>query len=559
MIYSGSVHFVRRILEMQKIKTNVFMLITLFISLTTIVIITGCGGGGGGSDDSTAPTVQSVTPADGSIKVLINTAVSATFSKAMDASTLTTNTFTLSPSTVGIVRYNTGTATATFTPSAGLAPGTTYTATVTTNAKDTTGNSLGTDTTWSFTTEEFIHRVSVASGGAQGDNNSYSPSISADGRYVAFQSYATNLVAGDTNGTMHIFIHDTQTGETTLVSVDSSGIEGNGISSRSSMSADGRYVAFQSDATNLVAGDTNGNTDVFIHDTQTGTTTRVSVDSYGLQSSVGNNQIPSISADGRYVAFESGATNLVSGDTNGTKDIFIHDTQTGTTTRVSVDSSGTESNGTSYSSAISADGRYVAFESLANNLVTGDTNTASDVFIHDTQTGTTTRVSVDSSGTQGDNSSSAPSISADGRYVAFDSIATNLVAGDTNAYYDVFIHDTQTGTTTRVSVDSNGTEGDSDSYYPSISADGRYVAFESDATNLVAGDTNSVPDIFIYDTQTGTTTRVSVDSSGTQGDNSSSAPSISADGRYVAFQSDATNLVADDTNAYSDVFRVLNQ
>ncbi|MPV87021.1 hypothetical protein GCU85_09820 [Cardiobacteriales bacterium ML27] len=319
--------------------------------------------------------------------------------------------------------------------------------------------------------------------------------MSADGRYVAFQSNATNLVAGDTNGTTDVFVHDTQTGDTTRVNVDSLGTEGDRDSFSSSISADGRYVAFQSFATNLVAGDTNGNADIFVHDTQTGVTTRVSVDSVGTEAD-SYSQTPSISADGRYVAFTSTATNLVAGDTNGNTDIFVHDTQTGVTTRVNVDSVGTEGDNGSYNPSISADGRYVAFYSSATNLVAGDTNGVADIFVHDTQTGNTTRVSVDSVGTEGDGLSQSPSISADGRYVAFTSNATNLVAGDTNGTLDIFVHDTQTGVTTRVSVDSNDIEGDSYSTGPSISADGRYVAFESYATNLVAGDTNNAGDVF---------------------------------------------------------------
>ncbi|WP_152811008.1 TolB family protein, partial [Ostreibacterium oceani] len=372
-------------------------------------------------------------------------------------------------------------------------------------------------------------------------------------RYVAFSSNSTNLVAGDTNGRDDVFVHDTQTGVTTRVSVDSSGTEGDSHSNTPSISADGRYVAFQSNATNLVAGDTNGTTDVFVHDTQTGDTTRVNVDSLGTEGDR-DSFSSSISADGRYVAFQSFATNLVAGDTNGNADIFVHDTQTGVTTRVSVDSVGTEADSYSQTPSISADGRYVAFTSTATNLVAGDTNGNTDIFVHDTQTGVTTRVNVDSVGTEGDNGSYNPSISADGRYVAFYSSATNLVAGDTNGVADIFVHDTQTGNTTRVSVDSVGTEGDGLSQSPSISADGRYVAFTSNATNLVAGDTNGTLDIFVHDTQTGVTTRVSVDSNDIEGDSYSTGPSISADGRYVAFESYATNLVAGDTNNAGDVF-----
>jgi len=400
-----------------------------------------------------------------------------------------------------------------------------------------------------------LTRVSVDSSGVQGNSYSSRPSISSDGRYLAFYSYASNLVSGDTNGAEDIFLRDTHTGITTRVSVDSSGVQGNGNSSNPSISADGRYVAFESHASNLVSADWNGAQDIFLRDTHTGTTTRLSVDSNGTQANA-DSRFASISADGRYVAFSSIASNLVSADTNGSSDIFLRDTQTGITLRLSLDSSGAQGNAHSQIPSISADGSYVAFESVASNLVSGDTNGAYDIFLRGTHTGTTTRLSVDSSEVQGNNASYSPSASADGRYVAFQSFASNLVSGDTNGWDDIFVRDTLTGTTTRLSVDSSGAQGNSESGWPSISADGRYVAFRSDDSNLVSGDTNGSGDIFLRDTHTGKTTRLSVDSSGTQANNWSEFPSISADGHYVAFDSEASNLVSADTNGTLDVFIV---
>jgi Tol biopolymer transport system component len=394
-------------------------------------------------------------------------------------------------------------------------------------------------------------RVSVASDGTQANGGSFTPSISADGRYVAFASIAVNLVSGDTNGVQDIFVHDRQTGQTTRVSVASGGAQANGPSFDPSISADGRYVAFASLATNLVSGDTNNEQDIFVHDRQTGQTTRVSVATGGGQAN-GNSSNPSISADGRYIAFDSNASNLVSGDTNNTGDIFVHDRQTGATTRVSIGPGGTQANRGSLAPSISADGRYVAFHSSATNLVSGVTNGTTHIFVHDRQTGATTRVSVASDGTEGNSLSIRPSISADGRYVAFQSIATNL--GCTNGTQHIFVHDRQTGQTTCVSVASDGTEGNSGSNNPSISANGRYVAFQSQANNLVSGDTGFITDIFIHDRQTGVTTRVSIAFDGTEANNVSSAPSISADGRYIAFESNASNLVNGDTNGNQDIF-----
>ena len=398
-----------------------------------------------------------------------------------------------------------------------------------------------------------IERVSVNSSVSEGNGSSFYTSISGNGRFVAFMSHASNLVSGDTNNQPDIFVHDRQTRTTSRVSVDSNGNQGNSYSYYTSISDDGRFVAFSSFASNLVSGDTNGTHDTFVHDRQTGTTSRVSVDSNGNQ---GNNDsyYPSISGDGRFVAFQSDASNLVTGDTNNAPDIFVHDRQTGATSRVSVDSSGNQGNNNgSYYPSISGDGRFVTFASDASNLVTGDTNNQVDIFVHDRQTGTTSLVSVSSGGNQGDRYSSFPSISGNGRFVAFKSTASNLVSGDTNSSDDIFVHDRQTGTTNRVSVDSNGNQGNNSSYSPSISDDGRFIAFGSDASNLVSGDSNNLPDIFVHDRETGTTSHVSADSISIAGSNFNS-PSMSSDGHFVAFGSDASNLVSGDTNGQTDVF-----
>ncbi|MCY2987716.1 MAG: Ig-like domain-containing protein, partial [Planctomycetota bacterium] len=387
-----------------------------------------------------------------------------------------------------------------------------------------------------------------------GNNTSSLPSISADGRYVAFQSNASDLVSGDTNGVSDIFVRDTLSNTTSRVSLDTAGTQANSDSDWPSISADGRYVAFSSDASNLVSGDTNGTPDIFVRDTLSNITSRVSVDTAGTQAN-SYSDWPSISDDGRYVAFSSTASNLVSDDTNGTSDIFVRDTLSNTTTRVSVDSAGIQANSQSYEPSISADGRYVAFTSWASNLVSGDTNGMYEVFVRDTLSNTTSRVNLDTAGNQADRESGWPSISADGRYVAFASTASNLVSGDTNGLFDIFVRDTLSNTTTRVSLDTAGTQANILSTLSSLSADGRYVAFQSGASNLVSGDTNATWDIFVRDTLSNTTTRISLDTAGNQANSDSSWPSISADGRYVAFQSDASNLVSGDTNGYSDVFR----
>lgn len=402
-------------------------------------------------------------------------------------------------------------------------------------------------------------RVSVSSAGGQGNDWSVRSSISGDGRYVAFNSYASNLVPNDTNYALDVFVRDRVAGQTTRVSVSSSGAQGNDGSWRPSISADGRFVAFYSYAYNLVPGDTNAAADVFVHDRLTSETTRVSVSSSGAQA-YGSSTDPSISADGRFVAFASFAPDLVPNDTNRGYDVFVHDRATGETTRISVSSSGEQGNNWSWLPSISADGRYVAFESFATNffpkhmLAPDDTNNKIDAFVHDRVTCETRRVSVSSSGEQGNRGSWKPSVSADGRFVAFESEASNLVPHDTNDAMDVFIHDSATGQTKRISVSASGEQGNGWSANPAISVDGRFVAFDSDASNLVSDDRNGWKDVFVHDRAAGEATLVSVPSWGGQANERSLLPAVSADGRFVAFQSLATNLVTNDTNGHPDVF-----
>jgi Tol biopolymer transport system component len=396
-------------------------------------------------------------------------------------------------------------------------------------------------------------RQSLATGGGQGHGPSYSPMFTPDGRYVTFYSEAADLVPGDTNGDEDVFVRDRATGITVRVSVSSTGKQGNWDSYDSVISADARYVAFYSGAYNLVPGDTNGVDDVFVHDLATGTTSRVSVDALGTEGDA-QSIYPSISADGRYVAFHSWATNLVPGDTNGVADVFVHDRATGTTIRASVDSAGTEANGDSEYISLSADGSRAAFESKASNLVAGDTNGYKDIFVRDFVKGTTTRVSVGSNGEQADRASSYCSISGDGQSVGYECGATNLIPGDTNGIADSYVHDLDTGITTRVSVSSSGTEGNAISLRAALSHDGRFAAFKSEASNLVPNDKNGVQDVFLHDRRLGKTTRVSVDTNGVEALGRSSTPSISADGRHVGFYSHASNLVPGDTNGVPDVF-----
>jgi Tol biopolymer transport system component len=374
-----------------------------------------------------------------------------------------------------------------------------------------------------------------------GDGDSLTPVISANGRFVAFPSEAADLVRHDSNGASDVFVEDRWTGSTTRVSVSASGAQADGASfDPPAISADGRYVAFVSSATNLVPGDTDGVDDVFVKDRRTGAIT-LAGPGYGS---------PALSADGRYLAFRSGAA-LVADDTNNLDDVFVRDLRSGTTTRVSTSADGAQGDRqVSHGIAISADGRHVAFPSAATNLVPGDTNASVDMFVKDRRTGAVTRANTSANGTQTTSYTLMPAITPDGRTLAFVAWGDTLVPGDTEDTPDIFVKNLDTGAITRVNTASDGTPANAQPYQPSISADGRVVVFASLADNLVRGDTNNVDDVFRKDLRTGRIERVG----GEQGNGFSVAPSISADGRTVVFSSAASNLVRHDRNDHWDIF-----
>lgn len=388
--------------------------------------------------------------------------------------------------------------------------------------------------------------ISLNSASEQGDRDSFTPSISADGRWVAFASRATDLVPRDRNNSEDVFVHDRASGETRLISVSSSGAAANDDSYKPAISGDGRFVVFQSDATNLAPADNNGVSDIFVHELASGRTTRVSVDSAGRQGD-GASLNPTISHDGRVVAFHSYADNFDADDANRDRDVFVHDRKSGRTTRVAVRGAAS-----SWDASLSSDGRYVAF--TAADITPSDAGGAEGAFVWDRSAGEASRASVSSGGQPGERDSFSPSISGDGRFVAFASDASNLVVGDTNDATDVFVHDRQTGETMRVSIDSDGRQTVGDSHGPAISADGRYVAYWSRARDLVERDRNERHDVFVRDLQTDQTRRLSVSSAGRQANGHSESPAISAHGRFLAFESSASNLVLCDRNNRDDVF-----
>lgn len=439
--------------------------------------------------------------------------------------------------------------------------------------------------------------VSVTPGGVRGNNDSAYPTVSADGRRVAFWSLASDLVASDGNNRGDIFVRDVLSGTTGLASGGLSGAGGNGdVGIFPAISGNGRYVAFRSAASNLVAGDTNtcpgyatagACPDIFVRDLQTGVTVRVSVATDGTQANQPSDS-PAISYDGRYVVYETTASTLITGDTNGLTDIYLRDRDTDadgvfdeagavSTARVSISDTEQQGlNGGSGSPAISADGRQVAFFSIANNLVTGDTNTCPaygyttagtcpDIFVRDVQAGTTTLISraTGAGGALGDGPAGQAALSADGRYVAFTSYATNLVLTDFNQNCggsgtdncgDVFVRDRQTNTTRRVSLSAGGGEvgfGYIDG--PAISADGSRVWFTTSSGGVVFPDNNSAYDVFVHDWVAGGTLRASTTVTEGEGNAFSYYADLSADGQYVVFDSFA-QLAPGDPVSTQDVY-----
>jgi Tol biopolymer transport system component len=392
-------------------------------------------------------------------------------------------------------------------------------------------------------------RVSVDMTGGDANGASWQPALNATGRYVVFTSAASDLVSGDTNGLQDVFVRDARKNVTTRVSVDTTGGDANGESiGGAAISADGRYVVFASGATDLVPSVSPSGWAVYIRDMKTAETTMISVDRFGGNPN-GSSFDPSISADGRYVAFASSASDLVAVDNNGgTSDVFVRDRSTGVTSLVSIDTTGHQPLQWSGDPSISSNGRYVAFDVGSEFLVLGD------VLVRDLSAGVTTRASVDTAGGDPDGVSGDPSISGNGRYVAFWSVATDLVSADTNGAADVFVRDRTTGVTTRQSVDTTGSDSDGASRYPAMDSSGRYLAFESDASDLVSGDANGVRDVFVRDRFSHTTERASLDEDGGESNGISSRATLSADGRYAAFDSLAANLVPGDGNGVLDVF-----
>lgn len=383
--------------------------------------------------------------------------------------------------------------------------------------------------------------------GAPASAPAYGAAISGNGRFVAFRSSADNLAAGDALGHADVFLHDLAELTTTLVSRTPGGTPGNADSDQPSISKSGRYVAFRSNASDLVTGDSNGVRDVFLRDQHDGETILVSRGLSGAPAN-GASSMPRLSDNGRFVAFVSTATNLVESDLNAKTDVFVFDRKQSTIERISISTAGVESDGVSATPAISGNGRYVAFWSSAKNL---DADPSPGIFLRDRKKGTTTRVSLTASDipvpiVYAD----ACSISSDGRTVTFAAPGTGVTFDDANPFWDVFVRDLAVGTTELVSLGETGAAASDDCLSHLVSGNGRYVFFSTNAVGLVASDSSPMEDIYVRDRKNHTTTRVSLTDSGLAPNKDCYLGGIARDGRTVVVESSATNLLPTATSGY---------
>ncbi len=549
---------------------------TLILSVMTLGLISlvqlGCNWGS--SDSYLSPTpipppppaaITAVSPPQSSDTALVSTLVSATFSDDMNGSTINTSTFTLTvggtPVDLSAVIYDEASRTAALVPAADLVSATEYSATISSTIENAVGeNPLDSDYTWSFTISPITALVSKDSNAVVGNDVSAQSAIDAVGRYIVFESEATNLASAFTTlNRRHIYRKDTVSGEVVLVSSDAAGLEANNDSASPRVSDDGRYVVFESLATNLSSIATGGTLQIYLKDLTDGSVDLVS----SVAGIVANNssENPDVSTDGRYVVFESRATNLTALDTVGASQIYRKDMSNATIAMISQNT--TQSAGGSGDSnrpSMSADAQYIVFDSIAGSSIVADATTIRSVYWVDMMNPNATElISVDSNEIQGNGSSTNASISDDGNFVAFESEATNLVASGT-VLSDIYRRDRAAGETLLVSTADGSTSGNDNSVGASISGDGRFVAFVSAATNLVTETSLGLDDIFVRNFSTTPTVsleKINLTQTGAEATDNSANASISADGRYVSFDS-PFNYDISDTNTINDVYRSWN-
>ena len=394
-------------------------------------------------------------------------------------------------------------------------------------------------------------RVSKGSGGALADSHCYEGSASASGRWVAFDSGATNLGLPNAGGDFQVYLVDRKTGDSVHVSKSADGqTAGNGDSYCPVLSANGRLLAYFSDSDNMVAEDADSENDLYLYDAKTGAHTVLLQDADGGPANGGAEIYgQAMTPNGRYLAFKSTASNLAPGTEGGNFQVYLLDLRTGAVTLLSADDAGNPGNGSSESPSISANGRFVVFESLANNLVAGDGNGQRDVFVRDIRKGTTTRVSVPGAGGEANGPSREAVVANDGKVVAFRSFASNLVSGDGNSRFDIFVRDGRAGTTTRISVDEDGAEADGHSYQVAMSANGKTLVYYSYATNLVKNVPAPEGGVYRHDRRKGTTLQLDLGPGGevSEHDIYVYAGSLTSTGKWLVMGSGSTALAGTDT------------
>jgi len=513
------------------------------------------------------PAITAVFPPQNSDGALVSTLISATFSDDMNESTITTTSFTLTlggvPVAVASVSYDAITRTATLTPDADLVSSSEYRATISSTVENSAGvTPLTADFVWSFSVSPTTALVSKDSDAVVGNDVSARSAIDASGRYIVFESEATNLASAFTTlNRNHIYRKDTVTAEVVLVSSDANGLEANDGSSSPRISDDGRFVVFESLATNLSPISTGGTQQVFIKDLVDGSVDLVSRDTTGLVVANAAAENPDVSNDGRVIVFESNATNLSDLTTNGATQIYLKNMADDSIDMISSDTTLLSGgNGSSNRAYMSPDAQFIVFDSTAgNSIVTGATATRSVYLVDMVDPNTTLLISVDSFGNQGNGASIDASVSNDGNFIAFESGASNLVAGGT-ILSDIYRRDRTGSQTLLVSTPDGLTSGNNASVNASISSDGTYVAFVSASTNLVFETVLGLNDIFVRDFSTlltVTLNKINLTQTGGEANNDSGNASISSDGRYVSFDS-AFDYDITDTNTINDVYQSYN-
>jgi hypothetical protein len=521
------------------------------------------------STPTTPPLPSAITvlsPLQNSDTALVSSLVSASFSNDMNGTTITPSTFTLTTGGAPVtatVSYDMTTRTATLTPASDLVSATEYRSTISATVEDAAGgNPLTSDYVWSFIVSPATTLVSKDALAVVGNDVSARPAIDASGRYIVFESEATNLASALTTfNRNHIYRKDTLSGEVVLVSSDGSGLEANNDSASPRVSDDGRYVVFESLATNLSSLSTGGTRQVYLKDLADDSVDLVSRDTTGLVVANNSAENPDVSNDGRYIVFESNAANLSVLDTTGATQIYLKDMTDDSVAMISRNTSLTAGgNGSSNRPQMSADAHFIVFDSAANDIDLTATSPIQSVYLVDVMNSDTTElISVDTLGTQGNGASIGASISDDGNFIAFESQATDLIAGGT-ILSDIYRRDRSGNQTLLVSTPDGINGGNNASVGASISGDGRYVAFVSAATNLVTETSLGLDDIFVRDLSTlptVTLNKINLTQTSAEATESSANASISSDGRYVSFDS-AFNYDITDTNTINDIYRSCN-